>query len=549
MIFYQIIPRFVVRHSSNYNGNINATSSVISSLPSVQIGINDFQSPTYYGYFYDASNRLIAADASVMNILESLAQSRNVAGPKSFGDEIYNYDDVGNILQLKRGIINSNSSFSTDVMNYTYLHDKLISAGIRNYGYDANGNMNSDDFRKITIHEYGRANLPFYESKVDGSNITHDINYIYDIKDSRIFKEDMNHSSNVLNLKEYYLNDQFGNTLSIYDYLNNTWKDYAYADNKRIADINNGIPTYYIYDHLGNTRVKYTPIVNCNGTFPDPTIYRIDNVEEYYPYGKVLREYLRNNPEKYLTTQHERDAETGLDYRGARYYDSDIGRFLSIDPLEYKYFNLSGYCYVAGNTLKYIDRSGEQIVLAQPQYRNDLLNRINQLSYNQYKYLNDGSLVIDKERGVNNNGSKYYSEKLDQALVKTDKVIKIFQQQTYIKDGHPIDIDAVQNGGVTINVRDAIPSVYSKNSKPDINGVGNPIIYVSGNSGHLKGNDGFPIKDDPEYVLMHEIVGHAVPQIYGNYYENAIDNENVVRSQLNVPFRAAEENHPALKIQ
>ncbi|MFP5237880.1 MAG: RHS repeat-associated core domain-containing protein [Acidobacteriota bacterium] len=36
-------------------------------------------------------------------------------------------------------------------------------------------------------------------------------------------------------------------------------------------------------------------------------------------------------PAEHLFTQHERDAETGNDYFGARYYASSMGRFLSPD--------------------------------------------------------------------------------------------------------------------------------------------------------------------------------------------------------------------------
>lgn len=32
--------------------------------------------------------------------------------------------------------------------------------------------------------------------------------------------------------------------------------------------------------------------------------------------GKILRQYIKT-PEKYVTTGHERDTETGIDYRGA----------------------------------------------------------------------------------------------------------------------------------------------------------------------------------------------------------------------------------------
>ncbi len=82
---------------------------------------------------------------------------------------------------------------------------------------------------------------------------------------------------------------------------------------------------------------------------------------DYYPYGKILREF---NPqaEKYLTTHHERDTETGLDYRGARYYDSDIARFLSLDQKAADYPSLSSYNYVAGNPLIFIDPDGREIV-------------------------------------------------------------------------------------------------------------------------------------------------------------------------------------------
>ena len=80
---------------------------------------------------------------------------------------------------------------------------------------------------------------------------------------------------------------------------------------------------YYIYDHLGNTRVVYTPNIIC-ATDPilgDPVVsYHIRSAVNYYPYGKVLWEYTPDfQSNRFLTTYHERDAESGLDYRGARF--------------------------------------------------------------------------------------------------------------------------------------------------------------------------------------------------------------------------------------
>ncbi len=57
----------------------------------------------------------------------------------------------------------------------------------------------------------------------------------------------------------------------------------------------------------------------------------------------------------------ERDAETGLDYFGARYLSSAQGRFTSPDPIGGRLANpqsLNKYAYVLNNPLKFIDPTG-----------------------------------------------------------------------------------------------------------------------------------------------------------------------------------------------
>jgi len=85
----------------------------------------------------------------------------------------------------------------------------------------------------------------------------------------------------------------------------------------------------------------------------------IQYIGDYFPYGKVLREYVNGDKELYLTTQHERDNETGLDYRGARYYDSDVARFLSLDPHASKYASWSAYNYTLANPIRWVDMDGK----------------------------------------------------------------------------------------------------------------------------------------------------------------------------------------------
>jgi RHS repeat-associated protein len=71
-------------------------------------------------------------------------------------------------------------------------------------------------------------------------------------------------------------------------------------------------------------------------------------------------------PRKY--TGKERDKETGLDYFGARYYGSKIGRFTTTDPVYTWQENLvdpqrwNRYAYARNNPLRYVDPDGRTIV-------------------------------------------------------------------------------------------------------------------------------------------------------------------------------------------
>jgi RHS repeat-associated protein len=69
-------------------------------------------------------------------------------------------------------------------------------------------------------------------------------------------------------------------------------------------------------------------------------------------------------------TGKERDSESGLDYFGARYYGSALGRFTSVDPVKItpdrlrdpQQLNL--YAYVRNNPLRFVDPDGEILKIA-----------------------------------------------------------------------------------------------------------------------------------------------------------------------------------------
>lgn len=145
---------------------------------------------------------------------------------------------------------------------------------------------------------------------------------------------------------------------------------------------------YYLYDHLGNTRMLYH--VECKLVQAgEPPLYNgvryfVDQAIDYYPFGKVLREYILSGSSntKYKSTGHERDKETSLDYRLARYYDSEIGRFLAVDPMKEKHLDHSPYSYCANNPILFLDPDGRDWYKdSEGHYRyNKDLNSVNSIS-------------------------------------------------------------------------------------------------------------------------------------------------------------------------
>ena len=77
----------------------------------------------------------------------------------------------------------------------------------------------------------------------------------------------------------------------------------------------------------------------------------------YHPFGETAVE---EGSEHYLYTGKQKDS-TGLYYYGARYYDPDVGRFITRDLIRGNRMNsqsFNRYSYCLNNPLKYIDPEG-----------------------------------------------------------------------------------------------------------------------------------------------------------------------------------------------
>ena len=114
---------------------------------------------------------------------------------------------------------------------------------------------------------------------------------------------------------------------------------------------------YNLTDHLGSTRMMYKLNFTCAGAYQNATI---NYMADYFSFGKIVREYVNAGTaaEKYQYTGKERDTESGYDYFNARNYHSEVGRFLSVDPLAGKYPGWSSYNYTMNNPMNMVDPDG-----------------------------------------------------------------------------------------------------------------------------------------------------------------------------------------------
>jgi RHS repeat-associated protein len=78
----------------------------------------------------------------------------------------------------------------------------------------------------------------------------------------------------------------------------------------------------------------------------------------YYPFGKVSREGNSANEPKEGYTGYQHDVEMDLDYAGARFYNTGIGRFISVDPLASAFPSWTSYNYANNNPINLFDPTG-----------------------------------------------------------------------------------------------------------------------------------------------------------------------------------------------
>ena len=278
---------------------------------------------------------------------------------------------------------------------------------------------------------------------------------------------------------------------------------------------------YYTADHLGNIR----EVINEDGA--------VEQITNYYPFGTPYATEAGNtNPDlqNHKYNGKELDTMHGLntyDY-GARQYNSLFGRWDRMDPLCEKYYSVSPYAYCLNNPVKNIDPDGRKVRIY-PENQKQVLGYINKVAQGTFAVDKNGYLYLAK--ASNTKGySATYTKSLLNAIKNEDKTINIYISDHYIdSDGSKQSLSKKGEGTTTVTSDGTI------------------VVAISGKSyDKLEDKEGNPISDDPEYILAHELAGHAEPNMNktdDDSVGNAVEIENTIRRETYKEERKEEPWH------
>ncbi len=298
---------------SNNNGNLYIQGIYTCDGTNLSTQVN-FQQ----GYQYDAYNRISSVSDS------------GASAPRSYG-----YDQYGNMWIANAGAgFPVNGATPTSVAAYNALTNQVTAAA-----YDAAGNETTIPTVCATASCVG------YDAESRQVSYGNVATYAYGPDGKRVISTDNGVT-----------------TAFVYDAQGQLAATYRSA-----SAVTPACQTCYLsWDHLGSTRM----VTDQNGNL----IARHD----YMPFGEEITSGYTGRTSTGLWgapdtasqkfTGKERDTESGLDYFGARFYGSALGRFTSPDwsatPQPIPYANLSNpqtlnlYAYVGNNPLSITDLDG-----------------------------------------------------------------------------------------------------------------------------------------------------------------------------------------------
>ena len=338
--------------SMTYGNGLNFTQTLNARFLPARVTVGGASSTVQdLSYTYDKR-------AKVKTITDAVNASQNrsftydhggrligAVGP--WGTGSYGYDALGNLLTKSLGARTVTNIYDTTKNRVTRSED-TGPKGNRDIGYDARGNVTSLGTLQMI---YDNTDQPTrVAGTVDGVATVGD--YVYDgnLKRAR---------SNINGQLIYNVYDLSGKLVHVDIHpdaagAGGSRTDYIPGFARIKTDDGDADEISYMHDdHLGSA----STVTGADGTLA----WR----ESYTPYGETLLSPAANDNQGGFTG-HIKDKATGLNYMQARYYDPNMGRFLSVDPVTFMdtgnpgYFNR--YTYTMNDPVNRIDPDGQACV-------------------------------------------------------------------------------------------------------------------------------------------------------------------------------------------
>jgi len=337
--------------NQSYSGSTNNTGNYRYDL------IGELQS--------DASNEI---DTIYWNVYGKIDSVRRVLGSK-LSDLEFHYDPNGNrICKIVKPRTGTGNRETQDNWQYTY------------YVYDVRGNMmatyamsmvkSGDNFSGPTS-KWIDLTMTKGSHSIYGTGRLGERSYS---KNVIVGMASGSKAENLLATNRLYVNAQVG--------VDQRWiltglQDASLSVEQQ-ASISNffrpkGERTYELENHLGNVQAtisdkKLSIPSLVNARLVDYYLADVTSSTDYYAFGSEMRARTSPSQYRYGFNGKEKDDEvfnlpsTSYDF-GARMYNSRLGRWMSADPKQYRYPDLSPYNFVANDPIIATDPSGETIFI------------------------------------------------------------------------------------------------------------------------------------------------------------------------------------------
>ena len=309
----------------------------------------------FYDWTYDAAGRL--------------TQTASADGTAEFS-----YDDTGQLLGVDNSVLTDETYTYDAAGNRTltgYTHgdaNRLTSDGTYDYEYDLEGRRTkrteiaSGDYVEYEWDHGGRLTAVFSYTSADV--VTKSVTYRYDAHGRRIAKDVDDNGDSTVDRGERYVWDGAGGFGHVDDvvltfdeagdlehrYLHGPLTDQVLVDEVMAGGAVDEL-LWSLADHQGTVR-DWANRDDSTG------VTTVSNHLTFDAFGNVLSKADATHEVTYAYTGREWDADVGLYYYRARWYDSHAGRFVSEDPVGFWGGDTNTQAYVGNSTTLFNDPTG-----------------------------------------------------------------------------------------------------------------------------------------------------------------------------------------------